>query len=530
MEFLRPALLAVWWLSLGVTSLRFVHMFQLSAYQTPGFLRWLRQHGGEVYQRMIWALLPVLLSLWGEDWPVWLLLASIGFYVLSAVAARPPRGAKKPLKYTSRVARLLVTLGVLAGAAAWGFSFLWGLPTRFLAVLLGAGYFLAPLFVLAANAVNIPVQKLIEWRYIRDAKRRLADCPKLTVIGLTGSYGKTSVKHFLHRLLSESYNTLITPGSYNTPMGVVKTIRGELRPTHEFFVCEMGARHVGDIKELCGIVHPRHGLITTIGPQHLETFGTQERIADTKFELIDALPHDGVAFLNMNCELIRDRRVDCRRVRFGLAEDGAERAADWDYRGFDLKAGPEGLSFSVAFPDGELRRFSTALIGRHNAENILAALAVAHHFGVPPPRLAAAVRALEPVAHRLRLLPRGAGLSIIDDAFNANPEGARAALETLDGFDGVKILVTPGFVELGERQDECHETLGWQASAVCDFVALVGRRQTEAIARGLKAAGFPEERLLVADTLGEAMVAAQAWPSAGREKYVLLENDLPDNY
>jgi UDP-N-acetylmuramoyl-tripeptide--D-alanyl-D-alanine ligase len=509
-----------------IASLRFIHMLQLSAYQALGFLRWLRRQGGEVYQRMIWALPPLLLTLWSERWADWLLAAAIGFFALSGVAARPPRGAKKPLRYTGRVVRLLIALAALAAAAAWGLSFLWGLSTRYLAALLAAGYYLSPFFVLAADLLCAPLQKLIERRYIRDAKRRLAGCPKLIILGLTGSYGKTSVKYFLHRLLSEKYHTLITPGSFNTPMGVVKAIREQLRPTHEFFVCEMGARHVGDIKKLCDIVRPCHGLITAIGPQHLETFGTQERIADTKFELVAALPPGGVAFLNMGSDAIRSRRVDGRVVRFGLSD----RAEDWDYRAFDLKAGAEGLSFSVAFPDGETRRFSTALIGRHSAENILAAIAAAHHFGVAAARLAAAVRALTPVPHRLQLLPPAGGLSIFDDAFNANPAGARAALETLAGFDGVKILVTPGFVELGERQEECHETLGYQAAAVCDYVALVGRAQTAAIARGLKEAGFPEDRLLVAETLQQAVAAARAYPAEGRAKYVLLENDLPDNY
>ena len=130
----------------------------------------------------------------------------------------------------------------------------------------------------------------------------------------------------------------------------------------------------------------------------------------------------------------------------------------------------------------------------------------------------------------MQLLTPAAGLTIIDDAFNANPEGARVALETLAGFGGLKILVTPGFVELGERQGDCHEALGRQAAKVCDFVALVGARQTEAIARGLKAEGFPDDMLFVGETFQECMAAVRDLPSEGRTKYVLLENDLPDNY
>ncbi len=520
---LKWAVMTVWGVSSLVTSLRFVHMLQLSSYQPPGYLRWLRLHGGEAYQRMIWVLPTLFIWMWWGPWAPYVIVA---FYLLTGFVARPPKKSKKPLKYTSRVWRLLITLSLLLMAVGWGLSNLWTVEPRFLVVGLGAGYLLAPFFVLLANGINIPIQKSVERRYINDAKRRLANQPDLIVLGVTGSYGKTSTKHFLQRLLSEKYNTLMTPGSFNTPMGVVRTIREHLLPTHELFVCEMGARHVGDIKELCDIVRPQYGLLTSIGPQHLETFGSLENIISTKFELIDSLPPDGTAFLNMSNPFIRQRGATAA-VRFGISEQADEQL---NYRAFDIQAGPDGLTFGVEMPGGEMRRFSTALIGRHNVENITAAIAVSHHLGVPLPRLISAVRALEPVPHRLRLLPRTAGLSIIDDAFNANPEGAGVALETLAGFDGLKILITPGFVELGERQDVCHEMLGKQAADVCDFVALVGEQQTAAIVRGLDAAGFPPEKRVVCETLQEAMAAARALPGDGQEKYVLLENDLPDNY
>lgn len=127
---------------------------------------------------------------------------------------------------------------------------------------------------IVANVINHPMEAGINQHYINDAVRKLKSVPELTVIGVTGSYGKTSVKFYLQTLLQEKYNVLVTPESFNTPMGVVRTIRGSLKPTTEIFVCEMGARHVGDIKEICDMVHPDHGVITSIGPQHLETFLT----------------------------------------------------------------------------------------------------------------------------------------------------------------------------------------------------------------------------------------------------------------
>ena len=523
---MRILIPAVWGGAVLTAALRFVHMLQLNAYQTPGYLRWLSRRSGASLLRLIWASPTLLLFLWPDDRAWWIL---IFFYALSAFFARPPKKAKKPLKYTSRVIRLLATLALMLAVAGFCFWRFWPAEGGFIAlpVFFFAGYFLTPIWVFLCNILNLPIQKGVEAHYISDARRRLDAHPGLIVLGLTGSYGKTSTKHFLERLLSEKYSTLITPGSYNTPMGVVRTVRERLLPTHEFFVCEMGARHVGDIKELCHIVHPQHGLITSVGEQHLETFGTLENVASTKFELIDALPPDGMAFLNMSSAAVKNRPVSRSALRYGISEqaDGT-----LDYRAFDIQAEPDGLRFTVEAPGGESLRFSTSLIGRHNVENLTAAIAVAHTFGIPLSRLSAAVKTLDPTPHRLHLLKPAQGLAIIDDAFNANPEGAHAALEALSLFDGCKILVTPGFVELGERQDICHEALGRQAAGLCDYVALVGKKQTASIARGLKAGGFPEKNLFVGDTLQEAMSFVREIPSDGQTKYVLLENDLPDNY
>ena len=167
----------------------------------------------------------------------------------------------------------VLVVAAVACAAVWNIWF-------WVAAVLGA---VSPFLVLAANFLNKPIEKAINRWFINDAKRILKSCPDLTVIGVTGSYGKTSVKFILKTLLEARFNVLATPESYNTPMGVVITVRNHLRATHEVFVCEMGARHVGDIKEICDIVHPNHGIITSVGPQHLETFFTLDNVKKTKF-------------------------------------------------------------------------------------------------------------------------------------------------------------------------------------------------------------------------------------------------------
>ena len=171
-------------------------------------------------------------------------------------------------------------------------------------------FILQPFLVLLVNWINRPVEQAIDRHYVQDAARILRQMPELTVIGVTGSYGKTSVKYFLNTLLSSRYNVLQTPGNYNTTLGVVRTIREYMKPFHEIFICEMGAREIGDIKEICDLVHPDHGIITSVGPQHLQSIHTIENIIKTKFELADAVPSEGKVFLNYDNEYIRGHKID----------------------------------------------------------------------------------------------------------------------------------------------------------------------------------------------------------------------------
>jgi UDP-N-acetylmuramoyl-tripeptide--D-alanyl-D-alanine ligase len=415
---------------------------------------------------------------------------------------------------------MLFTNGAILLAAAACSSFA-GYPGQIAVLALAA--LASPLLLLFSNFINSPVEQAINRRYINDARRILKNLPNLIVIGVTGSYGKTSTKYFLQRLLSAKYNVLMTPENYNTTLGVVRTVRTLLRPVHDVFVCEMGARQAGDIKEICDLVNPRYGVITSIGPQHLESFGSIENIAATKFELADALPDDGVLFLNFDDELIRKKNCAKRTVSYSLSDGGG------DYSAQGVRASREGSSFRAALPGGSWIDCSTKLIGVHNVTNILAAIAVADHLGVPLDDISINVRRLEPVPHRLQLISRG-DIIIIDDAYNSNESGAKAALDVLGMFEGYKILVTPGMVELGGSQDMYNRRFGLQASAACDYVALVGERGTKSILAGLKDGAFPDEKIFLARDIGQAFEKISLLRTGGEQKVVLLENDLPDNY
>jgi UDP-N-acetylmuramoyl-tripeptide--D-alanyl-D-alanine ligase len=394
-----------------------IHMFQQNGYKNKEHLHWLKKKF-----RLQWILyFGLALGIVTCVFP-YLALEIFEYLVLFVIIvvyrAMKRMNTKKKLVYTARVKRLLATELILTAAVfalVCGFGGMKRIPGLCL-ILVSVNLFLD----IVANVINHPMEAGINQHYINDAVRKLKSVPGLTVIGVTGSYGKTSVKFYLQTLLQEKYNVLVTPESFNTPMGVVRTIRGSLKPTTEIFVCEMGARHVGDIKEICDMVHPEHGVITSIGPQHLETFFNMENIQKTKFELADALPEGGMLFLNGDNDYIQQQAASPaydqtpEKIFYYSETEGT------GYCAKDVKVSQLGTEFTVVTPDGESERFQMRLIGAHNVINVVGAIAVAHRMGMTLQELRIPVRRIEPVPHRMQMREHGL-VTIIDDAYNSNP-------------------------------------------------------------------------------------------------------------
>ena len=492
---------------------RLMHYFQLESYQLPGYARSLRRNARR-------AVLPcaamaaagvVLLALGAGAWPALLAEAAMAALLFRRAAKEK---AKKPFVLTERVKRLLAVHAALA--------FVLELAALALSPVLG---FLLPAFeplLLALAAVCAqPMETRINNQFLDDARRRLDAQPGLIRIGITGSYGKTSTKFLLRDMLSVKYNVLATPASFNTPMGVTRVIREQLTPAHQVFIAEMGARHVGDIRELVELVHPTVGLLTSVGPQHLDTFGTVERVRDTKYELIEGLPQDGIAVFARDgamCDALYARCLLAAKYQPGdlmTAED--------------VKAGPWGTRFTLHDRQtGESREISTRLLGEHSIANLLLCCTAARALGLTLDEIAAGAARCQPVEHRLQLISGAGGVSIIDDAFNANPVGARAALRVLADFPGRRIIVTPGMVELGGGEAQFNREFGEQMASCVDVAILVGRKHTQPIAEGLEAAGFAKEHIHVVGSLNESTELLHTMMQPG--DVVLYENDLPDNY
>lgn len=505
--------------ALALCCVRHMHFFQLNSYKLAEHKVWMKRNSGSLITLAVFALLPLFALLFQLVGAIIYLSTAFLIYALLA-KPKSRKDSKKPLVFTPRVIRMLVTEAIvfISGAVlVCLFAPFYCIPIYAAAALL-----LAPYACIAANVINAPIEKAIRNGFTKEAVSMLRAHPDLRVVGITGSYGKTSTKYYLHTILAEKFDVLMTPGSFNTPMGVVKTVREQLRPTHNVFICEMGAKYVGDIKELCEIADPHIGIITSIGAQHLDTFGSLERIVSTKLELADYLLARGRRIaLNGDCALIRDNVTAGGSVIL-CGENG-------DIKISDVCADERGTSFVLTPKNCESFPLTVNLLGEHNVINVALAAAVALELGMSPDEIRRAARKIKCAPHRLEIKSAGRDL-IIDDAYNANPAGTKAALAALGLFkDSCRIIVTPGMVELGDDSDNFNKTLGKDAAAVCDYIFLVGKFGSEIIRAGALEAGFPEDKIFIYDRVEDAINGARVIPS-DRQRVILLENDLPDNY
>ena len=447
-----------------------------------------------------------------------------------------PTSEKTPLVMTDRATRLYKVHCHL-NAALIGASFgvavvLWkehsalsGIVFVILCLLI---YYFQYVILIYANRINYPKEMKINQGFYDSAQNKVRDLKEkgLQVVGITGSFGKTSTKFITSTVLEEAFVVQNTPSSYNTPMGLSRVINNELDEKDEIFLAELGAKVPGEIAEVAELVQPSIGIITAIGPTHMHLFKTIENIQKTKYELIEALAEDDVAIFNYDNDYVKPLadKTTKRTIRYGM-----EAIDKLDVYAKDIAVHERGSSFTLGFKDKGEVQAETKLLGKHNISNLLAAASVGYVLGMAPEAVARGIKKVEPVEHRLNIVDGGTGIIVIDDAFNSNPVGARAALDVLGQFEkGKKIIVTPGMVELGEMEEEENYKLGKEIAGVCDIAILVGKKRTAPIQKGLMDAGFSEENMIVAKNLDEATASLGQVATVG--DVVLFENDLPDSY
>lgn len=361
----------------------------------------------------------------------------------------------------------------------------------------------------------------------RFISRKVGLQDQVTVVGITGSYGKTSTKMILHSLLSGS---LMTPKSYNTLFGLYKVVDYEFHPRFRSFLCEMGACGIGEIKEFCGLVRPAVGILTGINETHLERFGSLENTISAKFELLQNLRPGGCAIVNLDNEHIRNNleRAQCRVI--GVTVEGRE-SSRCSAVASVLSSQTNGSSTTFVLEYRDLHcSFTTPLLGNGHLRNVVAAIVAALELGETVNAVRERLLHLKQVPRRLEYKSKD-GLNILDNSFSSNPDSFRESLSVLRTFAGRRLLVTPGIVELGVKEADVLRQLGQLAASVCDKIVLVGKsKQTAALRSGIIAAGYDLNALSLLDGAGEVeQLIAQTMHFGDT---VLFENvtDLPLHY
>ena len=424
---------------------------------------------------------------------------------------------KNRLVFTKRMTRFCVLLFIEILAVLLILSFF--VKSLILFILLSVLIvMLIPIFVMVAHIIISPFEKIIKNHYIKKTKKKL-ECFKGKKIAVVGSFGKTSVKNFLYKFLSNKYKVNITPKNFNTPMGICKTVLENFDMQADYAIFEMGARHVGDIKELMEIVNPDIGIMTAVGEQHVESFGSIENVKIAKNELVKFIKNDGVVYFDCYNKNTEDLFNSCSKQKFCVGENG------------DAFLINTTLSKNGSEVECRLRRegfsFKTKLLGCFNLQNVLISALVAFDEGVQLKSIRSQISKLEPVKNRLELIERG-NLVIIDDSYNSNFYGAMEALRVMNLFGGDKIVVTPGLVELGNLQYEKNFLLGKEIGRVATKVIIMNDVNKKAIFKGLEESKFNEKKIYYCNSREDQKKTLKR--ILGERCVVLFQNDLPDNY
>ncbi len=548
-QWITSLLFLVLFASISVFSykrlLTFLRFLQQQDYQGRRFLRWIVDH--KLYdQRLTFALLGGLVASLLLPVIITTTIVVVIFLAFALLESDPRFGGKKVLVLTPRAQRIFVVSCLLASCLSAGVLSLLVIAPWVMVVLLIALVQILSVVLVVGNMLLAPVEARIQKKYWRQAQQKLQQLNPY-VIGVTGSFGKTSVKHILGYILATTSSAFITPGSVNTPMGIARMIRERLNQAHKYFVVEMGAYRKGSIAKICQLVAPKMGVITAIGDAHYERFQSLENTADTKLELADAVvAADGTMVLATPVTKFqafarrpwRQDKTAADPLRLCDLEwqQKQEKPSSVPYADLtqvrlqDVEQTAKGLTLRVEDKAlGQSYNLQAPIYGIHQAKNIALAFATARALEIDPESIRTALKSLPQITHRLEVKPQANGSVIIDDAFNANADGFLAALQVLNVLaqkPGRRILVTPGLVEMGAHHDEIHCQLGKKSAEQVDIALVVLASRIPTFVEGFRAS---KGGLLIEY---ETFAQAQQWlqQNVTGKDVVLLENDLPDIY
>lgn len=495
--------------------LTYLHILQQDNYYSKRFLDWFIQN--KAYDRYMTSVIVLCITInWlmgaPSNHPAYYILALTALLYFAFKEPNPLSNAKLKLVLTFRAKRILSASIILFIPIFYYNDYT---LTSLILIIQST-----PFILILGNLITLPLEHHIQKNYLIAAKQTL-ETLNPTVIGITGSYGKTSMKYILGHILNKYQPTLFTPASINTPMGICSVIQNKLKPNHKFFIVEMGAYQMGSIKKLCALTPPNIGTVTSIGPCHLERFGSMENVAKGKSELLAAIEQNS------------------SHLGFSFPKELNQLDAFKKYAASNLMIPPlvcvkkEQTTSGIVIHIKEgtaTTELKAPIFGIHQADNITLAVTIARKLGAPMELIKSALLSVKQVSARLEVKHDTNDITWINDGFNANPAGFTQALELLKQFgtekNGRKILVTPGLIELGEQHDEIHAQLAKQAMHCTDILIIVAPQRIDAFVKTADLLKKPTQIILHVNSF----TAAKQWldKNLQTKDTILLANDLPD--
>ena len=507
---------------------------QQSGYKNGVFLRWLRRNDNLFFNRLSVLALCLALATAVTSLCFSFLGATLGtacsavpFLALCAafIWSDAKYALKVPSARTGRYKRLFIGYWLVLTAVAVGVL----LFLNWLSAVNGSEIYalicyvpfaifpvLTPIALCVANGILSLFENARNARFVKRAGKLLKDS-EITRIAVVGSYGKTSVKNILKTLLSEKLAVVETPLSYNTPIGIAKTVFSSEFTGKQVLIAEMGARRRGDIARLCELVQPNYAVFTGVCAQHVGSFGSEENVFMEKSQVLKCGAKKVVCGESLR-SLTADFESEIQAGNILFADGNIVKNA---------RLGATETELGLCVGETEIQ-VKIPLLGEGAVENVTLAVTLCKELGMSAEEIACGLKKLQPVPHRLQLLEQN-GVYILDDGYNCNPRGARQAIAALGRFSGRKCLVTPGIVECGILEESINGALGGEiAQAGFDKVILVGDTLVGAVQTGYLSAGGDKAKLTVVKTLQGAQELLKTWLQAGDA--VLFMNDLPDVY
>jgi len=484
MNLLDLSIIFFWFISMSNEYIQFAYFWQLKEYRWDRFLDLLRTSEGKriIFRYDFFYKMPLVLVVffWNQsyflviEWAVFLIYFLDFLYLLAKIVLKKP--LKKP-KFSLKII-LLIFSSLLIEIAFY-------LRTEDIRTIAAFSFLRFVTITILVHLLNIASQ-FAKDHFARMARKKLQKLKNLRVIGITGSYGKTSTKEILSQLLSHKFKVVKTPKNINTDIGISRFILQTNFKDYDFFVVEMGAYKIGEIERICDIVKPEIGILTAISPQHLSLFGSIENIQTAKYELLRYLPKKGLAITNSDNKYCREflGELKCKVLTFGLEEEFKPNCLIED-----MKETEEGIICKFTRNlDGQKMdiELQTKLFCDYNISNLQPSLLTANYLGFDNEEMKEALKHVVSPDNALKIQKYGEAI-ILNDSYNSNPDGFRVAINNLTKYSHQykKIVITRGILELGELSDEIHEQIGGEIAFVADELVIIAPDFVEPLKKGV---------------------------------------------